>query len=178
MALPSSSGRLLGALRCHFSCSRMSGLVWRRRRPGSATFQPSALAAHAEVHFQHLADVHTGRNAQRVQHDVQRGAVGQEGHILLAAGCGRQRPCCRGGRPSCRPRRSCASGRCSSARTSLTPGLQLVAVLAGEDLDVHNDAVLAVGHAQGGVAHLAGLFAEDGAQQALLGGQLGLALRA
>ena len=35
----------------------------------------------------------------------------------------------------------------------------------------------AVGHAQGGVAHLAGLLTEDGAQQALLGGQLGLALR-
>jgi hypothetical protein len=34
-----------------------------------------------------------------------------------------------------------------------------------------------VRHAQRGVAHLARLFAEDGAQQALLGGQLGLALR-
>ena len=56
-------------------------------------------------------------------------------------------------------------------------GLQLVAVLAGEDLDVDNDAVVAVGHTQGGVADLAGLLAEDGAQQALLGGQLGLALR-
>ena len=56
-------------------------------------------------------------------------------------------------------------------------GLQLVAVLRGKDLDVHDDAVLAVGHAQRGVTHLAGLLAEDGAEQALLSGQLGLALR-
>ncbi len=33
--------------------------------------------------LQHLTDVHTGGNAQGVQHDIQRGAVGQEGHILL-----------------------------------------------------------------------------------------------
>ena len=32
-------------------------------------------------------------------------------------------------------------------------------------------------HTQRGVAHLAGLLAEDGAQQALLSGQLSLALR-
>src|SRR5699024_397577 len=56
-------------------------------------------------------------------------------------------------------------------------GLQLVAVVGSEYLHVHDDAVLAMGNAQGGVAHLAGLLAEDGAQQALLGGQLGLALR-
>ena len=56
-------------------------------------------------------------------------------------------------------------------------GLQLVAVLRGEHLDVHDDAVSAVGHTQGGITHFACLLAEDGAQQALLGGQLGLALR-
>ncbi len=36
--------------------------------------------------------------------------------------------------------------------------------------------VFAVGHLERGVAHLAGLLAEDGPQEALLGGQLGLAL--
>src|SRR5699024_8309094 len=45
-----------------------------------------------------------------------------------------------------------------------------------EHLDVDDDAILAVRHAQRGIAHFAGFFAEDGAQQALLGGQLGLAL--
>ena len=56
-------------------------------------------------------------------------------------------------------------------------GLQLVAVLGGKDLDIDHDAVSAVGHTQGGVADLAGFLTEDGAQQALLGGQLGFTLR-
>ena len=55
-------------------------------------------------------------------------------------------------------------------------GRQLVAVLAAEHLDVDDLAVLAVRHLEAGVAHLAGLLTEDGAQQALLGGELGLAL--
>ena len=49
---------------------------------------------------------------------------------------------------------------------------------AAEAVDVDDAAVGAVRHLEGSVAHLAGLLAEDGAQQALLGGQLGLALRA
>ena len=55
-------------------------------------------------------------------------------------------------------------------------GGELVARLAGEHLHIHDDAALAVGHLQGGVAHLAGLLAEDGAEQPLLGGEVGLAL--
>ena len=55
-------------------------------------------------------------------------------------------------------------------------GAQLIAVGPGEFLHVHDDAVFSVWHAQGGIAHLARLFAEDGAQQALLGGELCLAL--
>ena len=56
-------------------------------------------------------------------------------------------------------------------------GGQLVAVLAGELADADDLAGLAVGDLQGGVADLAGLLTEDGAEQPLLGGQLGLALR-
>ena len=53
---------------------------------------------------------------------------------------------------------------------------QLVALVAAEHLDVDDLAGLAVGHLQRGVADLAGLLAEDGPQEALLGGELGLAL--
>ena len=53
----------------------------------------------------------------------------------------------------------------------------LLGILTGDLLDTDDGTGLAVGHAQGGVTHLAGLLAEDGAQQALLRGQLGLALR-
>ncbi len=49
--------------------------------------------------------------------------------------------------------------------------------VAGEHLHVDDRAVHAGRHAQRGVLHVGGLLAEDGAQQLLLGGQLGLALR-
>ena len=55
-------------------------------------------------------------------------------------------------------------------------GRQLVVVLAREDLDVDDLAALAVRHLEAGVAHLAGLLLEDGADELLLGGELGLAL--
>ena len=54
---------------------------------------------------------------------------------------------------------------------------QLVVVVAVEDADADDGAGLAVRNLQGGVAHFAGLLTEDGAQQALFRGQLGLALR-
>ena len=53
---------------------------------------------------------------------------------------------------------------------------QLVALVLVEHLDADDGPGLAVRHLQGGVADLAGLLAEDGAQQPLLRGQLGLAL--
>src|SRR5215813_11818994 len=53
----------------------------------------------------------------------------------------------------------------------------LVLTLAGEDLDVDNGALDAGRAGQGRVAHVAGLLAEDRAEEFLLGGQLSLALR-
>ncbi len=46
-------------------------------------------------------------------------------------------------------------------------GFKFVAVLAAEHLHADDLAVLAVAHALGGIADFFGLFAEDGAQQAL-----------
>ena len=102
-------------------------------------------------------------------------AVGQEGHILLAQDAGHNALV------------AVAAGHLVAhadlallgdvdAHHLVDAGGQLVLVLPGEDLHVHHDAALAVGHAQGGVADFAGLFAEDGAQQALLCGQVGFAL--
>ena len=127
------------------------------------------------MHFQHLPDVHTGRYAQRIQHDVQRRAVGQEGHILHRQDPGNDTLV------------AVASGnlvahgdfallRDIDANQLVDAGGQFVLVLPGEHLDVHHDAALAMRHAQGGVAHLAGLFAEDSAEQPLLRRQLGFAL--
>ena len=62
-------------------------------------------------------------------------------------------------------------------RDSADTGLQLIAVFRSKDLDIHDDAVLAVGHTQRGITDFTGLLAEDSAEQALLSGQLGLTLR-
>ena len=65
----------------------------------------------------------------------------------------------------------------TATRTSrLTPGWRSSLLLATELADLDDLAALAVGQAQRAVLHLAGLLAEDRAQQALLGRQLGLAL--
>ena len=62
-------------------------------------------------------------------------------------------------------------------RTSwLTPGGSSWESSRREHPDVDDLAGLAVGHLERGVAHLAGLLAEDGPQEALLGGLLGLTL--
>ena len=55
-------------------------------------------------------------------------------------------------------------------------GLEVVVELATELADLDDLAALAVGQAQRAVLHLAGLLTEDRPQEALLGGQLGLAL--
>ena len=58
----------------------------------------------------------------------------------------------------------------------LTPGSSSSPFVAAELADVDDLAALAVRQAQAGVLHLARLLTEDRAQQALLRGQLGLAL--
>ena len=40
------------------------------------------LRGQTQMDFEHLPDVHTGRHAQRIEHDVQRCAVRQERHIF------------------------------------------------------------------------------------------------
>ena len=143
-------------------------------RRGSHDLDAACLGSVAQVDFQHLTDVHTGRHAQRVQHDVQRGAVGQVGHVLLRQNAGNDTLVA-----------VTACHLIANADLALLgdiaaddlahAGLQFVAVLRGEHLDIHDDAVCTMGHAQRSITHFACLLAEDGAQQALFSGQLGLA---
>ena len=67
----------------------------------------------AQMHFQYLTDVHSGRYAQGVQTDVQRTSIRQIGHILLRHDAGYY-PCYHDGPPSYRPPAAYASERCSS----------------------------------------------------------------
>src|SRR5229473_298461 len=128
-----------------------------------------------KVGLQDLAQVHAARHAERVEHDVDRGAVGQVGHVL-----GRHDP-------GDHALVAVAAGHLVTGRDLSLLGeidtdhlvdarAQLILVLAREHLDVDHDAALAVWDAQARVADLARLLAEDRAEQPLLGRQLGLAL--
>ena len=111
-----------------------------------------------------------------VQHDVQRGAVGQVRHILLRQDTGNDTLVAV---TACHLIADADLTLLSdvAADDLADTGLQLIAVFRSKDLDIHDDAVLAVGHTQRGITDFAGLLAEDGAEQALLSGQLSLALR-
>ena len=141
---------------------------------------PAGVRDPAEVQFQHLAEVHSRRHAQRVEHDVDRGAVRQERHVLLGQDA-RDAALVAVTAGQLVAHGDLAVLRDVHADHLVDAVRQLVAVLLGvlasDLLDRDDGTGLAVGHAQRRVAHLAGLLSEDGAQQALLRGQLGLALR-
>ncbi len=130
----------------------------------------------AKIDLQHLSDVHTRRHAQGVQHNIQRCAIRQERHILTGQDAGNHALV------------AVAAGHLIAhadlallgdiaANHHIDTRAELVAILAGKDLHIHNDTVLAVRYTQGGIPHLARLLTEDRPQQPLLRCQLGLALR-
>ena len=128
-----------------------------------------------EVGLQDLADVHPARHAERVEDDVDGRAVRQERHVLGRQDLGDDALV------------AVAAGHLvADADLALLgdrhpdqpvdAGLEVVVELATELADLDDLAALAVGQAQRAVLHLAGLLTEDRPQEALLGGQLGLAL--
>ena len=133
-------------------------------------------AGPAQMGFQDLADVHTGRYAQGVQHDLDRFAVRQERHILARQDTGHDTfvAVAAGHLVACA---DLAFLRNVDADLFVDSRRQLVAMFAGKYLDADDDARFAVGNAQGAVALFPGLFIEHGADQALFGGQFRFAFR-
>ncbi len=137
--------------------------------------EAKGLRRQGQVNLQHLPDVHTGRHAQGIQHDVQGTAVGQIGHILHRKHTGDH---------TLVAVAAChlvAYGNLSllgyiDADCLIHAGRELIAVLPGEHFCVHYDAIFPMGNLQGGIAHLSRLLAEDSAQQPLFRGQLRLSL--
>src|SRR3954464_9426511 len=154
----------------------LAGLLGQPGRPlRGALDLPALLGDPPEVGLQDLADVHPAGHAQRVQHDVDRGTVLEERHVLL--------------RQDLRDDAlvAVAAGELVAVGDLahlgdvdpdqlVDAGGQLVAVLPGEHADADDLAGLTVLHLEAGVADLAGLLTEDRAQQPLLGRQLRLAL--
>ncbi len=126
---------------------------------------PERLRGPAEMGLEDLPDVHPARHAERVEDDVDRCAVRQVRHVL--------------DREDLRDDALVAvtAGHLVDADELVHAGQQLVVVLAREDRHVDDLAVLARREPERGVLHLTGLLPEDRAEQTLLGGELGLALR-
>src|SRR3569833_2848523 len=128
-----------------------------------------------EVGLQDLADVHPARHAERVEDDVDRGAVLKERHVLDRQHLGDD------ALVAVPAGQLVAVGDLAllghvDADQLVHARRELVALFAAEHADTDDLAGLTVRHLQRGVADLTGLLTEDRAQQARLRGQLGLAL--
>ena len=60
----------------------MTGARLVRAGRRDALALPAVTGRVAEVRFEHLTDVHAARDTERVEHDVDRRAVGEVGHVL------------------------------------------------------------------------------------------------
>ena len=151
------------------------GFLVRAVEDGGGHLPAKSLSRVAEMDLEHLSDVHSGGNAQRIEDYIKRSAVGQVGHILAGQDAGHDTLV------------TVAAGHLvahgdlallSDVDTDdlVYAGAHLIAVFAGEHLYIDDDTALAVRHLERGISHLAGLLAEDGAEQSLLRGQIGLAL--
>ena len=160
-------------------CLRQSVLdagVGRAVEDGRNRLEAEVVRRPAQVRFQHLAKVHARRHANRVEYDVNRRSVRQEGHVLFGHNL---RHDALVAVPSCHlvAFGNLAGLRYPQAHHLVDAGGELVLIDAVQHLDADDLASLAVGNAQGSVLHIARLFAEYGAQKLFLRAQLGFALR-
>ena len=140
-----------------------------------SSYQPLA-ATQPEMRLEDLADVHSARHAERVEDHVDGRAVLHERHVLLGHDL-RDHALVAVAAGELVALGDLALGGDVDAHQVVDAGRQVVARLAAEGEDVDDDAALAVRDLERGVADLARLLLEDRADQLLLGGQLGLALR-
>src|SRR5581483_8778565 len=138
--------------------------------------EPEHRGGPSEMGLHDLPEIHARRDAERVEHDVDRRAVLEVRHVLFRQHLGDDAlvAVTAGHLVALQ---NLALLRDVDADEVVDARAQLVAVLTREALDVDDLALLAVRNFQRGVAHFARLLAEDRAQQALFRGQLGLALR-
>ena len=143
--------------------------TWQEYHSSSVLRRPAELGLHD------LADVHARGDAQGIEADVQRGAVLEVGHVLRREDAGDDAlvAVAAGHLVALF---ELALGGDEDLDDFLHAGRQVVVGGALEALHVDDGALDAVGDAQGGVAHVLGLLAEDRVEELELGRRLGLAL--
>ena len=118
----------------------------------------------SEMRLEDLADVHPARHAERVEDDVDGGAVGEVRHVLLGHDLGDHTLVPVAARELV-ALGDLALGRDEDADQVVDARGQIVALVAAEGEDVDDDPALAVGNLERGVANLARLLLEDRADQ-------------
>ena len=160
---------------CKVECVHDIQLI-RAVKHGCGNVESKCLCRQGEMDLEHLSNVHTGRHAERVQHDIKRTPVRQIRHILH--------------RKHTRDNTLVAvtsshlitngdlSFLCDiDAHCLVHSGCKLrVAVRPWEHLRINHHAVLTVRHFQWSIAHLPCLLTEDRPEEPLLRCQLGLSL--
>ena len=139
-------------------------------------FPVKHMSDETEVNFENLSDIHTARNAQRVEHDLKRCAVCHKRHIFFGENSGHD------ALVAVTSRHLVADGDFSLlcdvyADEFIDAGCEFVFILSRKDLDVYYDTAFSVGNAQGRVTHFSCLLTEDCAEQSFFGRELRLALR-
>ena len=127
------------------------------------------------MRFQNLTDIHTARDAQRVQDNIHWCAIFQEGHIfhrhnfrdntfvavatghLIAFG-------------------QAATLGNTNSHNLFNPGSHIAMFVTVKDLDIDDLTALAVGQPQRAILHFARLLTEDRTQQFLFWGQFSFTL--
>ena len=130
----------------------------------------------SQVNFKNLTDIHTGRNAQRVQHDLQRRTVCHKRHVFFGKNAGHDAFVTVTARHLVADR-NLTFLRDIYAHLFVDAGSKLVPVLSCEDFHVDNDTAFAVRHTEGRIAHFSCFIAENCTKKSFFGRKFGFALR-
>ena len=144
---------------------------YRRRNVES-----QCLRCKGQMDLQYLPDIHTGRHTQRVQYDIQRTPVRQERHILHRQHTGNNTLV---SVTSCHliPYRNLPLLCNINADSLVHTRRQLIAVVPGKYLRIHDDTILTMGYFQRSIPYLPGFLSENRPKQTLFRRKLRLSLR-
>ena len=138
-----------------------------------AAIQVGCRPTHQQL--EHLTHIHPARHTQGVEHDVDRGAVGQIGHVLPGKDAADDAFVAVAAGHLVADLDLAALGHINPHH-HVGAGGQLITLFTGVDAHIHHAATLGAGHPQRVVAHIARLLTEDRAQQLLFRRLIGFTL--